>query len=103
MKYNLDTQKIANNLEFDLEDVEMLLGVFLESTKDLLISLQTSIENNDYENIARASHSIKGSAANLTLMDISEIAKELETSARNKLTINYQEKLDSLEKLINNI
>ena len=103
MKYNLDTQKIADTLEFDLEDVEMLLGVFLESTKDLLVSLKSAIENNDYENIIQASHSIKGSAANLTLMDISEIAKEIETSARNNLEIDYQAKFDSLEKLINNI
>jgi HPt (histidine-containing phosphotransfer) domain-containing protein len=103
MNYNLDIQKIADSLEFDLEDVQMLIEVFLESTNEILIRLKTAIENEDFESIHQEAHSIKGSAANLTLNDIAELAKEIELSARNSVSINYQEKYQKLEQLITNI
>ena len=101
--YNLDMQKIADTLEFDLEDVEMLVGVFLSTANDSLVELKRSIELNDKESIMRIAHSIKGSAANLTLIDISEVAKEIETGARSSLELNYEEKYNNLEKLIKSI
>lgn len=101
--YNIDIQKIADELDFDLEDVEMLLEVFLESANNSLVKLEEAIKINDIEGIIHTSHSIKGSAANLTLINISEIAKEIEYSARETLNIDYQEKYKILEKFIKSI
>ena len=103
MNYNIDLQKIADELEFDLEDIEMLLEVFLESAKDSLSALKEAIDKDDLELIFRSAHAIKGSAANLTLTEISNLAKEIEYSAREKKAVNYVQKFENLKKSIENI
>ena len=45
MSYTLDLQKIADELDFDLEDVEMLLEVFLEGANDSMNELKSAIED----------------------------------------------------------
>ena len=75
-------QKIADELEFDLEDVQMLMAVFIESAKESLLALRVGIDNSDYDMIFQSAHTIKGSAANLTLFEISNLAKSIESDAR---------------------
>lgn len=75
MSYKVDLQKIADELEFDLEDVEMLFESFMESTEENMNVLRNAINTNDLELIFKSAHSIKGSAANLILMEISNLAK----------------------------
>ncbi len=103
MGYSIDLQKIADELDFDLEDVEMLLEVFTESANESLESLKTAIDDNNFEGIFHAAHAIKGSSANLTLMDISNIAKEIELEARADNSINYLEKYNNLKVLLDNL
>jgi HPt (histidine-containing phosphotransfer) domain-containing protein len=103
MDYSIDLQKIADALDFDLEDVEMLIEVFLESTEESLGLLKTAIQNNDLEEIFKSAHAIKGSSANLTLVNISNIAKEIEKDARDGNYINYIEKYEILNTMISNI
>ena len=99
----LDLQKIADELEFDLEDVEMLLEVFLEGAQENLAELKNGIDSNNFETIFRAGHAIKGSSANLTLNNISDIAKKIEYDARAGESINYQEHYTKLKSLIDAI
>ena len=103
MSYNINLQTIADELDFDLEDVEMLIEVFLESTVLGMERLKKAIDDNNFENIYQASHGIKGSSANLTLMEISNIAQDMEHNSKEQNSINYLEKFNELEKLINNI
>jgi HPt (histidine-containing phosphotransfer) domain-containing protein len=103
MNNNIDLQKIADELEFDLEDIRMLLEVFLESAKDSLSALKEAIDKDDFEHIFIFAHSIKGSAANLTLMEISNVARDMEWNAREKKTIDYIQKFENLKKSIEDI
>ncbi len=103
MSYTIDLQKIADELDFDLEDIEMLMEVFLETAHESLENLKIAIDTNNYENIFQSAHALKGSAANLTLMDISNLAKEIEHEARESNSINYQEKFSILENMILNL
>ncbi len=103
MKYTIDLEKIAKELDFDLEDVEMLLEVFLEGAKENLQVLKTAIDNADMETTFKTAHSIKGSAANLTLNEISEIAKDIELNARKENAIDYKDRYEKLFLLIDNI
>ena len=100
MNYKLDLEKIAKKLDFDLEDVEMLLEVFLESSKESLELLKDAIDTNNFEVIFKSAHAIKGSAANLTLIDIFDLAKEIELNAREKKDINYYDRYKKLENLL---
>ena len=103
MLNNIDVQKIADELDFDFSDVEMLLEVFIETAKETLISLDKAILENDFENMFMLSHAIKGSAANLLLEDIVKLAKEIECESKEKKHINYKELykrlLNEVEKL----
>ncbi len=103
MVYEVDLQKIANNLDFDLEDVEMLIEVFLESAKESLQTLKNAIDTYDIENIFKSAHAIKGSASNLTLEKISNLAKEIEFGAMEKKDIDYQKKYKKLYSLVDQI
>ncbi len=103
MKYNIDLQKIADELEFALNDVEMLIEIFLEGAEDSLSALKEAIDKNNLEQIFRFAHAIKGSAANLTLMEISNLAKEIEYSAREKKVVDYTQIFENLKKSIANI
>ena len=99
----LDLQKIADKLDFDLEDVEMLLEVFLESTQESMQSLRIAIDENNLDEIFSSAHGIKGSSANLTLLNISAIAGEIEHAARDKEDINFNEKFIELKTLLDTI
>jgi len=103
MDYKLDVQKIADELDFDLEDVEMLLEVFLDSTKEILESLKDAVDTNNFKDIYLYAHAIKGSASNLTLNEISDTAKEMENNARESNSIDYKERYTKLENLIQSI
>ena len=100
MSYTIDLQKIADELDFDLEDIEMLFEVFLESAQESMKQLEKAINENDLSSIFASSHAIKGSAANITLEEISNIAKDIESNAREENNINYLELYEKLKALI---
>lgn len=103
MAYNIDLQSIADSLEFDLEDIEMLIEAFLEGAEESLVEIESAIEKNDFVEIAKAAHGIKGSALNLTLEDIAEVAKEIELAGKEEATIDYKAKLEELKILVGKI
>jgi HPt (histidine-containing phosphotransfer) domain-containing protein len=103
MDAKLDLNKIAQELEFELEDVEMLIEVFLDSTDDSMINLKEAIKNNDFESIHQNAHAIKGSALNLTLLNIANIAKDIEYASKEKLLVDYLVLYSELEQSINEI
>lgn len=99
----IDLNQIAEYLDFDLEDVEMLIVMFIESANETMIELKKAIYENNLEQIYKSAHAIKGSSANLTLMDISNIAKEIEKEAKSGNNIDYISKYEYLEQLIKNM
>ena len=103
MRYNISLEDIASELDFELEDVQMLLEVFLEGAKESLALLRSAIDENNLEEIYKSAHAIKGSAGNLTLNEIADLAKEIETSAKEEKEIDYAGKFEALKKSISKI
>lgn len=101
MGFNIDLNKIALELDFDLEDVEMLMDVFLETANENLNKMEIAIENNNLDDIYKSAHSIKGSSGTLTLNNIYEISAFIEDSARSSIKIDYKSKFIELKNLIN--
>ncbi len=99
----LDISIISQNLGFEEDEVIMLFEMFIESATDSMISLKSAIESNDYEQIKQHTHSIKGSAANIMLDEVVNLAKEIETSAINSSNINYEDKYKLLNNALQNI
>lgn len=100
---NTELQKIADKLEFDLEDVEMLVEVFIESAEESLKVLKNAIDSSDYNNIFQSAHAIKGSAGNLTLHEIEDLAKTIEHEARESNEIDYKTAHNQLNLLVQNL
>jgi len=103
MNTNIDLQKIAHELDFDIEDVEMLVDVFKETAQESLVKMKEAIKNNNFEDIFTSAHSIKGGAANITLNEISSLAEDIELNARAKNSIDYLEKYNKLENMLSNL
>lgn len=89
MNYTINLQEIADELEFDLEDVEMILDVFMEDSTVNLQNIKIAIEAGNFDDVKLNAHAIKGSALNLLLNDVGSIAKEIEESAAKSEDVDY--------------
>ncbi|WP_415250451.1 Hpt domain-containing protein [Sulfurimonas sp.] len=99
MKYIINVQAIADELEFDLEDVEMIMDSFVQNFKINLENMLLAIQTDNLEDVKLSAHAIKGSAQNILLDDIGKLAKVIEDNARNRNTVNYLELYEELKGL----
>jgi HPt (histidine-containing phosphotransfer) domain-containing protein len=102
-KYNINIEQISIKLEFDIEDVQMLIDLFIHSAKKNLSVMDTAIKHHDMVNIKKSAHSIKGSSANLHLEDISTLAKKIEQNSSNFNNIDYNTLYNKLSNMIDTI
>ncbi len=86
----LDLELLADKLEFSLEDVQMLLNMFIENANESMITLENAIIQNNFNEIKNSSHAIKGSASNLMLEDITTISSKMEELAKNSIDADYE-------------
>jgi len=71
--------RVGDDAEFFKELVEM----FLEDAPDRLDSMHRSIQAANVEDVAREAHGIKGAAANLSAIQIRDIAREMESAGQD--------------------
>lgn len=65
-------------IEGEADFVIELIDLYLDEVPRLFDSLHTAIENNDRASAKRAAHSLRGSSANLGVLQLASIASELE-------------------------
>lgn len=65
------------------ECVDAILGAFWRSTDSLASQLKAHIDSREFDEAARASHAVKGSAANVGAQLLSSVAREIETCCKN--------------------
>jgi len=87
---------IKADLGIEREDSEGLLVDFGNDLMNQIEDLTTSIINNDCDSASKVAHSIKGSAGNLRINKIYELAKEIEEMVK-------QSDLTSAQRLITEI
>jgi HPt (histidine-containing phosphotransfer) domain-containing protein len=74
-----------------------LIDAFLDDAPGLFTQMKSALANKDAESFRRAAHSMKSNAATFGAMELSLLAKELETAGReNNLEIGN--KLEVMEK-----
>lgn len=72
----------------DMEDMmETIITLFKEDTPQQLAQLQGAVDEKHYKNIKHFAHTIKGSAANLSALEIVKRAQEIENLAVGGATI----------------
>jgi HPt (histidine-containing phosphotransfer) domain-containing protein len=73
-----------------------LIDAFLDDAPDLFTQMKSALANKDAESFRRAAHSMKSNAATFGAMELSMLAKELESAGReNNLEIGN--KLEVME------
>lgn len=78
----MNIKAMAEDLDIDSGEFMYLLEYFVEKSKSDLERLKSAVKSGDIMEVVEASHSIKGSAGNLGLMNIYEVAKEIEAKGR---------------------
>jgi HPt (histidine-containing phosphotransfer) domain-containing protein len=93
----MNLQLLADTLEFDLEDVQMLMDMFISDSIESLQGIEVTINSNDFQQMKNIAHGIKGSASNLMLDDISNIALEIEQLAKINQDADYKSLFQKLK------
>jgi two-component system, sensor histidine kinase and response regulator len=60
-----------------------VINIYLSSTHELLAELDAAIQEKDPSAVYKHAHNLKNSSANLGLIDIVNLARELELAGRN--------------------
>jgi len=88
---------LADKLELNLDDYIIILKTFIKNSNERIKLLNLALKEQNYDQAKKTVHSIKGSAANLALDTISQIASKLELA----LNDNDIERITSLSDLLN--
>jgi len=80
----MDLNKLADNLGLEKDEYLELIDLFIETSKADMARVGSAIREDNSDEAANALHSIKGAAGNLGLMEIFDLAKQGETTARDK-------------------
>jgi CheY-like chemotaxis protein len=92
----MDYQKALSEFENDTELLNSLIIEFNQITHSSAQSIKKALCSSDYEFIQQESHGIKGGAANLCAMPLSDAAKALENACRtNALPTEIEKLFDS--------
>ncbi len=72
------------NLDGDMELLEEVVQVFLETTPIMLADLNEAVKSGNAAEITAAAHSIKGASANIGALIVSETARKLELMGKTE-------------------
>lgn len=96
----IDKDKIALQLGFKRSDFNSLLVMFSQNAETSLEEMKKSIDEKDMQGIADASHAISGSASNIQLNEIYELAMTIELAAKKGENTDYHLYYQQLKTLL---
>lgn len=86
-----DYEFLLNDIDRDIELMNEIIDAFLEDTPPILEQIRAAIEESHLEQIRQAAHKIKGTAANIGGMKLSDIGSRIEWEAKNNNLIRCQD------------
>ena len=101
--YHIDVLELAKNLDFDEEDVQLLLKLFFKNSIDTLKKMKIAAKEVNFDELHSAAHSIKGASGNLRLKPIYELSEKIDELARTKKSANYVSLYEELYRLITTV
>jgi len=99
----MNFKQLAENLGLEEDEYMELIELFIETGRSDLEKLRSAMEEGNGEEAANVAHSLKGAAGSLELMEISEIAKEIEEKARNNRLEEIAKSAQAIKKKIEEI
>ncbi len=101
---NLDYDNLALLIGVKSRYIPMIVESFLKETTSILQLLEKSIEAKDYDKIRSNAHAIKGSAGNIKLNEIYEMAKDMELeAAKQNSEFDYKLYFDAIKSAVGTI
>jgi len=94
----IDTNHIASYVGNDLNEIQMVLSIFIHDIDPQLRDLKTAIDKKNNKDVERIAHSIKGACADIGSKKIKETVLTIETAARNNEVNAYQKHYKQLVK-----
>jgi HPt (histidine-containing phosphotransfer) domain-containing protein len=98
--------ELAENLGLEEDEYLELVKLLIETSRADLEGIETAIRDENSDEAINGLHSIKGAAGNMGLMEIYDLAKQGEASARNHdldqlpdIVHGLKTKLDSLAEI----
>lgn len=85
--------------QLGLPMVNEVVAAFIPDAKDNIKFLQQHWHSDKYTDLRIKSHSLKSSAANIGLQQLSNVAKELETFCITPERHSFNQELDGIEEL----
>lgn len=100
----LDAKKLTKELMLSMDELTMLLNLFVNKMEQVIPILQEAIDGKDYQTIAKKAHNIKGSSGNFRIEFLQKTASEMENMAKKEEnTYDYQESLNKIKEAIASI
>lgn len=102
MYTSIKLENISKSTHMSLPMTKKLIDIFYTSTDTILENMEIAIDKEDFDQIFRTAHTIKGSAANLLFESLAITAKEIELSAQKEEDIDYGKKFLKLKDILKN-
>ena len=89
--------KAEKNLAYIDSELEELIPMFFENTREEIHALQNALEQEDYETLRRLGHSIKGASRGYGFEKMGDLGLTIENAAKEKQSI------EELQRLLNEL
>lgn len=93
----MDFKELSQRLELEESEYRELIELFIEISSSDMNTFQLAIQAKNMEQAARSVHSIIGAASNLGLMEVSKLARKIETDVNNNRIQNISESVQMLK------
>ena len=91
-----DLQKAANDFEMDIDNIKELYNDLINQIETNKNAFYNAIEQKDYEEMHKISHSLKGASLNLRISNLALILKTIDEKSKEEISF------EKLELLVNN-
>jgi HPt (histidine-containing phosphotransfer) domain-containing protein len=88
--------RMTATLSLEPEDLIEVAAMFFEDIDDRLGIIAEAGHTGDLETLTLKVHGLKGDAANIGFMDISQVARDLEHQCRARAVVGFDEQLEAL-------
>jgi HPt (histidine-containing phosphotransfer) domain-containing protein len=99
----MNFRKLAENLGLEEDEYLELVKLLIETSRTDLGGVEAAIKEQHSTEAANRLHSIKGAAGNLGLMDIYDLAKKGEQTARNNALDQIPDIVQRLKTKLNSL
>jgi len=93
-------ESFMTQTELEIIDTTKIFEVYVKSLYEMMENIEEALVNNDFKELSKISHQLKGSSGSIKIKEIYELAKTLETSALAKDKGNCELTLLEIKKLI---